>query len=124
MIADDNILNQRVVSMLLDRLGIKSNVTASGREAVELFKLTHFDFVFMDCNMPDMDGFEATRQIRTLEAGEQRVVIIAITGNDTEQEKQKCLNAGMDGFLSKPLRPQKLQELLENFLNSDMVSTL
>lgn len=124
LIADDNVLNQRVVSMLLDRLGIKSNAIASGREAVELFKLTPFDFIFMDCNMPDMDGFEATRQIRIFEAGEQRVVIIAITGNDTEEEKQKCLDAGMDGFLTKPLRPQKLQELLENFLNSDMVSSL
>lgn len=124
LVADDNVLNQRVVCMLLDRLGITCNVTASGREAVELFKLTPYDLVFMDCQMPDMDGLEATRMIRRLEAGEQRTIIIAITGNDTEEDRRLCREAGMDGFLTKPLRPKILQELLEKFLNSATLQQL
>ncbi|CAH2031214.1 response regulator [Trichlorobacter ammonificans] len=115
LIADDNVLNQRVVSMLLDRLGVTSNVTASGREALELFKLSPYDLIFMDCQMPDMDGLEATRRIREVEAGERRVFITALTGTDTEEERQRCREAGMNGFLPKPLHPQKLFELLENY---------
>jgi len=116
LIADDNILNQRVMAMLLDRLGASTSVTASGREAVELFCMAPFDLVFMDCQMPDMDGYQATAAIRRVEDEEQRVPIIALTGNDTEQERSRCKEADMDGFLPKPVKPALLQAILEQHL--------
>jgi signal transduction histidine kinase len=116
LVADDNILNQRVLAMLLDKLGITLSVTASGREAVELFCLAPFDLVFMDCQMPDMDGYEATAAIRRVENQEQRVPIIALTGNDTEEARTACREAGMDAFLPKPIRPEQLRRLLEQLL--------
>ncbi len=116
LVADDNILNQRVLAMLLDKLGINLSVTASGREAVELFCLAPFDLVFMDCQMPDMDGYEATAAIRKMENREQRVPIIALTGNDTEEARIACQAAGMDAFLPKPIRPEQLRRLLEQLL--------
>jgi two-component system, sensor histidine kinase and response regulator len=116
LIADDNILNQRVMEMLLDRMGIHASVTASGREAVELFCIAPFDLVFMDCQMPDMDGYQATAAIRRVEDQEQRVPIIALTGNDTEQERVRCQEAGMDNFLPKPVKPALLEALLKRYL--------
>ena len=116
LIADDNILNQRVLSMLLDKTGIHASVTASGREAIELFCMAPFDLVFMDCQMPDIDGYQATAAIRRVEDQEQRVPIIALTGNDTEQERSRCKEAGMDNFLPKPVKPTLLQALLEQYL--------
>lgn len=116
LVADDNILNQRVLAMLLDKLGLSASVTATGREAVELFCLTPFDLVFMDCQMPDMDGYQATAAIRRVEDEEQRVPIIALTGNDTEEARIACREAGMDAFLPKPVKPEKLRCLLEQLL--------
>lgn len=116
LVADDNILNQRVLAMLLDKLGISLNVTATGREAVELFCLTPFDLVFMDCQMPEMDGYQATAAIRRIEDEEQRVPIIALTGNDTEEARTACREAGMDFFLPKPVKPDQLHRLLEQLL--------
>ena len=116
LVADDNILNQRVLAMLLDKLGISLSVTATGREAVELFCLTPFDLVFMDCQMPEMDGYEATAAIRRVENQEQRVPIIALTGNDTEEARIACREAGMDFFLPKPVKPEQLRRLLDQLL--------
>ncbi len=116
LVADDNILNQRVMAMLLDKLGINATLAASGREAVELFCMAPFDVVFMDCQMPDMDGYQATAAIRRIEDSEQRVPIIALTGNDTDEERQRCTGAGMDAFLPKPVRPELLRELLEKVI--------
>ncbi len=117
LIVDDNILNQRVMSMLLDRHGINSSVTAGGREALDLFGMAPFDLVFMDCRMPDMDGYQATAEIRKLENSEQRVPVIALTGNDTDQERMRCKQADMDDFLPKPVKPERLKIMLESYLN-------
>lgn len=119
LVADDNILNQRVMAMLLDKLGVETCVAANGREAVELFCMTPFDLVFMDCQMPDMDGYQATSAIRRLENMELRVPIIALTGNDTEAERSCCKEAGMDAFLPKPVRPENLRDLIENLFHPE-----
>ncbi len=116
LVADDNMLNQRVMAMLLDKLGITACVAANGKEAVELFCLTPFDLIFMDCQMPDMDGYQGTAAIRRIEDDHQRVPIVALTGNDTDQERAHCIAAGMDAFLTKPVRPESLKALLEQLL--------
>jgi signal transduction histidine kinase/DNA-binding response OmpR family regulator len=111
LIAEDNMVNQRVAVRMLERLGLRADVAANGREAVEMFDQLPYDLILMDCQMPEMDGFHATREIRRREGEARHVRIIAMTADPLA--RQSCLDCGMDDYISKPVRLSDLVKLIE-----------
>jgi CheY-like chemotaxis protein/HPt (histidine-containing phosphotransfer) domain-containing protein len=117
LVADDSVMNQKVITAMLAKLGHSAEAVANGREAVAAVEGIAYDVVLMDCQMPEMDGFEATRAIRARErSGSRRVVILALTGSDTPGDRERCLAAGMDDYLTKPVSRQVLQATIECWL--------
>jgi signal transduction histidine kinase/FixJ family two-component response regulator len=114
LVAEDNSTNQAVILGQLEMLGYTADVVANGAEAVEALSHTTYDLVFMDCEMPTMDGYQATRHIR--ESGNTLVPIVALTASAMPDDRQRCLRAGMNGFLSKPLELRRLEEVLTQWL--------
>ncbi|NJN68853.1 MAG: response regulator [Nitrospira sp.] len=112
LLAEDNIINQKVAARLFQRLGYRIDVVANGREVLEALSRIHYDVVFMDCQMPEMDGFEATHLIRE-RAQSDRVPIIAMTANAMQGDRERCLAAGMDDYLSKPISVEALAGVLD-----------
>jgi CheY-like chemotaxis protein len=106
LMAEDNLINQRVGKLILQRAGYDIDLVADGNEALEAHKAEPYDLILMDCQMPTMDGFEASRQIRQL--SQRQPVIIAVTANALVGERERCLNAGMDDYLSKPFQAEQL----------------
>jgi two-component system sensor histidine kinase/response regulator len=122
LLVEDNAVNQKVAKRFLERLGCTVSVASNGAEAVEAFKTTHVDMIFMDLQMPVMDGFTATQHIRDHEAFRSHVPIVALTANAMVGQHERCLAAGMDGFLTKPLDLDRLRESLVRFLSDDAVT--
>src|SRR5260370_24989568 len=117
LLAEDNLVNQRLACRLLEKRGHSVAVAANGLEAVEALGKESFDLVFMDVQMPVMDGFEATATIRKRERpGGLHLPVVALTAHAMKDDREKCLAAGMDGYLSKPIRPQELDEVLRKYL--------
>jgi two-component system sensor histidine kinase/response regulator len=112
LVAEDNIVNQQVTRRFLERLGCKVEVADNGLRAVEFCAQTSINLVLMDVQMPIMDGLTATREIRRAEPLGRRVPIVALTASAMTDELDRCLAAGMDGLLTKPLQPQRLREML------------
>ncbi len=112
LIVEDNRANQYVVSGMLERLGMRPTVASGGHEAIDVMRRESFDLVLMDCNMPDLDGYETTRRIRALEGNDRRTPVIAMTANVQDGDVRRCLDAGMDDYLSKPLRLEILRDKL------------
>jgi CheY-like chemotaxis protein len=119
LVVDDNAVNQKVASALLHKIGCQTKIATSGRSALDLIAREPFDLVFMDCQMPDMDGVEATHQIRRT----SRVPIVAMTGNVRDEDRKKCLDAGMDGHISKPVSLSSITEALNNCVLSRPTSS-
>ncbi len=118
LIAEDNPSNQLVASYMLESLRYASEVVTTGAEAVEILSRESFDLVLMDCQMPEMDGFEATENIRKTEKeGGPRIPIIAMTAYALKGDKKKCLKAGMDDYISKPVTVDILNDKVERMLN-------
>jgi len=119
LVVEDNEVNQRVAQAMLARRGIRCHVARHGREAVELHAARAWDVIFMDCQMPVMDGFEATRLIREAEAGaDRRTPIVAMTANAMRSDEQRCREAGMDDHLAKPVQDGELVACLRRWLAS------
>jgi two-component system sensor histidine kinase/response regulator len=119
LVADDNKINQQVACLFLRDLGMAVDVTADGIEAVSAFKDKHYDLVFLDCQMPGLDGFEACKIIKEIQSRRGRAVpIIAVTANAISGSKEDCLARGMDDYLSKPIDPKVLSELVQKWLGT------
>jgi two-component system sensor histidine kinase/response regulator len=117
LLAEDNAVNQLLASRLLEKRGHSVVVAGNGREALEALEKGRFDLMFMDVQMPVMDGFETTAAIRKKEDGSGiRLPIVALTAHAMKGDREKCLAGGMDGYLTKPIRPQELDEVLRGYL--------
>jgi CheY-like chemotaxis protein len=111
-LAEDNPVNQKVAVMLLQRLGCTCDVTANGAEALEALGKSTYDAVLMDCQMPVMDGYEAARRIRKLDGPAAGIPIIAMTANAMQGDRDECLRAGMNDYISKPVKLEALAATL------------
>ncbi|WP_306143610.1 ATP-binding protein [Roseibium sp. MMSF_3412] len=118
LIVEDIVTNQLVLTGYLNTLGHQADIAADGRHALAAVQETGYDLVFMDMQMPDMDGLEATRAIRKLPGAASRVPIVAMTANAMAQDEESCLQAGMDGFLSKPVRIDQIRAALAQFASA------
>ena len=117
LLVEDNAINQRVARRFLERLGCEVQVVGDGRQAVEAYERNRYTFILMDMQMPVMDGLEATRRIRELEhGGTKRTPIVALTANAMMGTLERCLEAGMDDYLTKPLDISRLQDVLDRFM--------
>jgi signal transduction histidine kinase/CheY-like chemotaxis protein len=118
LLVEDNLVNQRVALAMLERFGLSVELADGGQAALKLLQGARFDLIFMDCQMPGMDGFETTAEIRRLEAvGDLKPsIIVALTANAMEGDRQHCLNAGMDDYLAKPINLKNLEATLQRWL--------
>jgi PAS domain S-box-containing protein len=115
LLVEDNRVNQRLGVRTLEKLGCHADVAANGREAVEMVRKSSYDLILMDCRMPEMDGYAATREIRSEETAGIRVPIIALTAHAVGGAREECLEAGMDDFVSKPVAPGELERVLHRW---------
>ena len=112
LLAEDNLVNQKVASRLLERLGMRVDIAVNGKEAVRMVGAEPYNLIFMDCQMPAMDGYEATALIRAKGGRTARTPIIALTAQAMEDDRQRCLDAGMDDYIAKPVALQALRRVL------------
>src|SRR5260370_3139685 len=113
LIAEDNVVNQKVAIGVLLQFGYQTDLVVSGKEAVEAVERQRYDLLFMDLQMPDMDGLEATRLISSRMSPSERPYIVAMTATAMKQDRELCLSAGMDDLLSKPIRPEEIKAAIE-----------
>jgi CheY-like chemotaxis protein/HPt (histidine-containing phosphotransfer) domain-containing protein len=116
LVAEDNLVSQQIAARMLEKLGCKADVANHGREAVDMHRAACYDLVLMDCDMPELNGYQATERIRAMEGAPRLTPVVALTASLTQSEQEKCLACGMDDFLSKPIRPQLLKETLDRWL--------
>lgn len=112
LLAEDNVVNQKVALKLLEKMGYRADIAANGLEVLEAVKKIHYDIIFMDILMPEMDGYETTKYLIKEVSDTIRPKIIAMTANAMSGDKEKCLEIGMDDFISKPVKIEELQEVL------------
>jgi CheY-like chemotaxis protein len=118
LLVEDNAINRKVASLHLARLGCQVEAATSGQEAISALQRSDFDLVLMDCEMPEMDGYEATRRIRSTNSGVRQptIPIVALTANAMPADRDRCLEAGMNAFLPKPFRSEGLLEILQKWV--------
>lgn len=119
LLVEDNIVNQKVALKILEKYGYRVDAVANGQEALCSLKLAPYDLVLMDCQMPVMDGYEATKEIRNSNSNvmNNKIFIIAMTANAMKGDREKCINVGMDDYIAKPINPKALKETIERWLD-------
>jgi Signal transduction histidine kinase len=125
LLAEDNMVNQEVAMAMLQNMGVSYETVGNGKDAIEILKKQSFDVILMDCQMPEMDGFQATTAIREQESGnDAHQVVIALTANAVSGDRERCLAAGMDDYLAKPFTQEQLFSMLSRWMKSiDMPMT-
>ncbi|MBM3723836.1 MAG: response regulator [Acidobacteria bacterium] len=122
LLVEDNPVNRRVGIGLLRKLGCRVDIAVNGYEALDAIRQQRFDLVFMDCQMPEMDGFTATRELRRTETGKNRTIIVAMTANALSGDRERCLSAGMDDYLAKPVRPDDVRDMINKWIPAPAVA--
>ncbi len=116
LVVEDMQVNQMLMAKILEKLGCEIESATNGLKALDKLKTTEYDIVFMDCHMPEMDGFEATREIRQSEARRgKHTIIVALTADAMTGDREKCLNAGMDDYINKPFKPEQIAQMLKKW---------
>jgi len=118
LIVEDNLINQKLTALLVEKMNCLYDLAENGKIAIELMKTNIYDLILMDCQMPEMDGYTATQHIRKYKYGENsmKIPVIALTANAMKGDREECLEAGMDDYLSKPIDPLELKEKLEKWI--------
>lgn len=124
LVAEDNPVNQQLIQVVLRKAGHSVEVAANGSEAVDLARSFPYDLILMDVQMPELDGYEATRAIRAMDGERRRVPIVALTANAMAEDQRKCIQAGMDGHLSKPLNFESLFVVIGGLINASNATSL
>ena len=119
LVVDDNTTNQKVARLMLESLGCRVDLSADGQEALDMLELLPYDVVFMDCEMPEMDGYEATAEIRRRHSDGRRVPVVAMTAKAIQGDRERCLEAGMDDYISKPVRMEDLEAVLAKYASGN-----
>jgi signal transduction histidine kinase/CheY-like chemotaxis protein len=119
LVAEDNVVNQKVATRMLEKLGVRTDVAANGREALEMMRMLPYDLVFLDCQMPEMNGYEAVAEIRRREGSERRTPVIAMTAEAIDGRREQCLEAGMDDFIAKPVKMEMLAQALKRWAQKE-----
>lgn len=118
LIVEDYIINQEVTKDILELMQCSSDAVDNGKDAIELCRNKFFDIIFMDIQLPDMDGFETTKHIREIYCDGKKPIIIALTANVLNNARERCIAAGMDDFISKPMEAEKIEDILCKFFAS------
>jgi CheY-like chemotaxis protein len=115
LLAEDNVVNQRVAVQILSKMGHRADAVANGKEAVEALRMIPYDIVLMDCQMPEMDGFEATATVRNPGSGvrDPSIPIVALTAHAMKGDRERCIRAGMNDYVTKPIQPGELAAAIE-----------
>ncbi len=116
LLVEDVQINQKVAVKMLQQLGLETDIAENGAEAVDLWKTIRYDLILMDCRMPVMDGYAATRVIRSQEAENNRTPIVALTANASEEDQKRCLQSGMDDMVTKPFKKKTLEDALRKYI--------
>jgi PAS domain S-box-containing protein len=116
LVAEDNLINQKVATRMLEKLGCQVDVAATGSEALRMLEMSAYDVVFMDCNMPEVDGFETASEVRRKEGAARRLPIVAMTAYAMQGDRERCIAAGMDDYIPKPVTVADLQAALERWV--------
>lgn len=127
LVVEDNVINQKVVVKMLARMKITPALAVNGKEAVRMFSEKPYDLIFMDVQMPEMDGLEATKEIRSIESIERtgsHSIIIALTANAMQGDRERCLQSGMDDYLAKPIKQIDLETVIEKWLPEFPIGSL
>jgi len=117
LVAEDNSMNQLIAIKMLNKMGHSAVAVANGQEAIEALKQTPYDLVLMDCQMPEMDGYEATKNIRGVQSSFRDIKIIAMTANAMAGDREKCMAAGMNDYVPKPVKAPELQAAIERTMS-------
>lgn len=120
LLAEDNRINQRIAVLTFKQLGVSIDIASNGLEALEKFRKKQYDLILMDMQMPEMNGLEATREIRTFEKDTNlphRAIIVALTGSEPAEKKDICIEAGMNDYMEKPIQERLLRSLIAKFFN-------
>jgi CheY-like chemotaxis protein len=119
LVVEDNAANLKVAVRMIERLGYRADVAGNGSEALEILGRMQYDAVLMDCQMPELDGYEATREIRRSEKDGRHLPIIAMTASAMAGDRERCLAAGMDDYISKPVKLHIVAAVLERWLGAE-----
>jgi len=122
LLVEDNEMNQKIIVKMLEKRGMYCDLACNGAEALKALQQKDYDIVFMDCQMPEMDGYETTARIRQMEGEERHNIIVAMTANAMEGDREKCLQAGMDDYISKPVDFQLLFNIIEQYTTGQQKS--